>query len=161
MYMSEKPPNKPNGYWWQCDKNSNHWHKEFIISNKDVGLVRFFYELAKTNWDQSLLINNCTEDCDGKMRLTYDFPRQNDPERLSAIHIIGISNEHPEYLPMLWESKPHSYDDMYFDFKYVSWSEDRGYNVYGLAKPAVFNKSDLKKLFENYHEIVGHDIIPR
>ena len=59
---------------------------------------------------------------------------------------------------MLWEAQPHHETEPWIDFKYVGRT-DRGYESYGLARPAVFSKSELQKLFDTYRQIVGQELL--
>lgn len=146
------------GYWWECDRDPSHAEANFAKIGK-VGLVRFFFDLAKNGWDQERLSVPCAVCTVGRMRITYDFPRAVDQVRLSVVHVVGLTDNLPGYLPMLWEAKPHHEEEPWIDFKYVGWREDRGYQSYGLARPAVFSRSDLRILFETYRRIVGYELL--
>lgn len=66
----------------------------------------------------------------------------------------------PRYLPMLWETVAQGETEPSFDFRYVTRSEEGHYQAYGLARPAVFSRSDLAALFAIYRRIVGREIFP-
>jgi hypothetical protein len=148
---------QPTGYWWQCSADSSHVVTHFATIAKKP-LVQFLYDLAASDWNQNLLRVPCSVCENGELRITYDFPRQVDQVRLSVIHIVGLTDNLPGYLPMLWEATPHHEVEPWFDFKYVGRS-DRGYQSYGLARPAVFSRSDLVKLFDTYRRVVGYDAL--
>lgn len=156
--MPDAGSRQRTGYWWECDSDPSHAESNFEKVGT-VPLVRFFFDLAKSGWDQQRLSVACTKCTTGHMRVTYDFPRSVDPVRLSLVHVVGLTTNLPGYLPMLWEAKPHQEDEPWFDFKYVGWREDRGYQSYGLARPAVFSRSELHTLFETYKRIVGHEVL--
>lgn len=67
-----------------------------------------------------------------------------------VVHIVGIETD-DDYLPMMWETfwdrRP---DAPVFDFKYL-----RGRNPFGLNKPPIFERADLKKLFALYCDKAG------
>lgn len=95
------------------------------------------------------------------MSITYDFPRKTDKvARLRLIHAVGLMENMPDYLPMIWEAIPLGQNESWFDFKYVSWSS-RGYQSYGLARPAVFSREELTTLFDTYRKIIGRDVFAR
>ncbi len=147
------------GYWWQCDKDSSHR----VIKFESVGgfpLVKFFYNLASHDWDQSLLTAECGICSVGTMRIVYKFPRKVGEEEIAVQHIVGLHFTEPgEPLPMLWEALAAGKKESWFDFKYVSRHPESGnFQSYGLARPAIFNRSDLAKLFKTYERIVGHPL---
>jgi len=146
------------GYWWECTSDPSHTESNFE-KVATVPLVRFLVDLAKSGWDQQRLSVPCTKCGAGRMRITYDFPRSVEPVRLSVVHVVGLTGNLPEYLPMLWQADPHDEDEPWIDFKYVSWSKDRGYQSYGLARPAVFSRSGLRTLFETYKNVVGCEVL--
>ena len=155
--MPHKKTGPLRGYWWQCSVDSSHVVAHFATIAKKR-LVQFLYDLAASDWNQNLLRIPCSVCRNGELRITYEFPRQVDRVRLSVIHIVGLTAGLPGYLPMLWEAVAHHETEPWFDFKYVGRS-DRGYQSYGLARPAVFSQSDLLKLFETYRRVVGHSIL--
>lgn len=146
------------GYWWQCDLDPRHVSSTF----EDVGgvpIVRFFYQLAQSGWDQRLLCKPCRVCNKGEMRITYDFPRTNDPVRLRLKHVVGLTGNSPSYLPMFWEAQPENEAEPWIDFKYVG-RNSRGYQSYGLARPAVFSRREFLELLDTYRSLVGHDLLP-
>lgn len=151
--MPHRGSNEPKGYWWECSADSSHRETHFTTVAK-TPLVRFLYDLASSGWDQALLAPQCAVCSTGRMCITYDFPRTVDKIRLSVVHIVGLTDNLPGYLPMLWEAQARHESEPWIDFKYVGWREDRGYQSYGLARPAVFSKSDLRTLFETYQRII-------
>jgi hypothetical protein len=148
------------GYWWECDKDKLHRVRNFDEVGKH-SLVTFFFKLSKSGWDQKMLSAPCKM-CSGTMRITYDFPRSDEKVRLSLIHVVGLTNSIPKYLPMLWETKPHYKDNHWFDFKYVGCGNGKGrghgYQARGLSRPAVFTRRELKTLFEEYEKIIGRKV---
>jgi hypothetical protein len=141
------------GYYWQCNRNPGHW-KTFAAAC-GIGLVKFMYRLAEKNWDQRKLAIKCTDCQKGVMRINYHFPRSANPEQIEVRRIVGLNNKGRTYLPMLWEGKPLNGKDTWFDFKYVGRSDSGKYESYGLSKPAVFKKRELRNLFELYSKIAG------
>jgi hypothetical protein len=147
----------PKGYWWECTADPTHVVRGFASVAK-VPLVKFFFDLAESGWNQDLLHPLSTLCQSGLMCITYDFPRTSNPVRLGVSHIVGLTDYLPGYLPMLWEGQPHQGTESWIDFKYVGRS-DRGYQSYGLARPAVFTKSKFRELFETYRRVVGHELL--
>ena len=115
------PPNQ-TGYWWQCRSNPQHATKDFTSVCK-LPLVQFFYRLASSGWDQTLLTQTCRH-CTGEMRITYDFPRA-DRVRLELVHAVGLSVD-DAYIPMVWASLPHGIPQTWFDFSSNTSAELRG-----------------------------------
>ena len=144
------------GYWWECTADRAHFFLNFSSVAK-VPLVEFFFKLADSGWNQDLLHPPCPL-CQTRMCITYDFPRLSNPIRLGVEHIVGLTDDCPRYLPMVWEGKPQDETEHWIDFKYVGKS-DRGYQSYGLARPAVFTMSKFRKLLETYRKVVGHELL--
>jgi hypothetical protein len=77
--------------------------------------------------------------------MAYNFPRTIEPLILRLVHLVGVRVD-DTYLPMMWEAYPtNSPDDRWFDFKYIN-----GYAIFGLNRPAVFSREDLRQLFVLY-----------
>ncbi len=155
--MPNAGPLEPKGYWWECSLDASHISSSFEAVAK-APLVRFFYELAESGWKQDLLCKPCAVCGSGEMRVTYDFPRANDPVRLRLLHVVGLTENLPTYLPMIWEAQPRNETEPWIDFKYVGRG-DRGCQSYGLARPAVFSRREFLKLVETYRSVVGHDFL--
>jgi len=51
---------------------------------------------------------------------------------------------------MMWETKSLGEEINFYDFKYIN-----GRSVYGLMKPAIFSRENLKQLFNLYDEKTG------
>jgi hypothetical protein len=70
--------------------------------------------------------------------------------------MVGLGPFDKVYLPMMWEAYPvHAPEDRWFDFKYLN-----GRNLWGLNKPAVFGREDLRELFELYVQKTGTERFP-
>lgn len=136
-------------YWWQCD--TCQIVETFPAVCEASGIVTFVRNiLIPSDWDQSKLILPCPK-CGGhKLRITYDFPRQKDPVRLNVVHLVGLIHDDAYYLPMMWETRPSTDTETWFDFKYIS-----GNSLWGLNKAAVFSRSELKRLFQTYEQKCG------
>jgi hypothetical protein len=151
------------GYWWRCDLDATHVSSSFEAVG-GLPLVRFFYDLAERGWDQTLLRKPCSVCQRGEMRITYDFPRANEPVCLRLLHVVGLTGSVgfrdgvPSYLPMLWEAQPQDEEEPWIDFKYVGKGR-RGYQNYGLNRPAVFARREILKLLHTYRLVVGHDLL--
>jgi len=134
------------GYWWQCEACGYQSKFEEAVGSKNI--ARYIWdELIPSAWDPKKLSVPCPKCNKGKMRITYEFPRKNNPEIFQVIHIIGLVKEN-EYVPMMWEIKPLGEDTSCFDFKYII-----GPNPFGLNKPAIFTQEELRELFNLYKKI--------
>lgn len=142
-------PTRPDGWWWQCTLNPQHGADFYNIPHGDQGLVRFFFRLAESDWNESWLRASCPE-CSAEMRITYDFPREK-RIRLTVTRVVGLTRV-PDYLPMMWETSGEG-GEPWYDFKYVT--PGRGGN-WGLNKPAVLSAQDLREMFELYRRQTGH-----
>lgn len=136
-----------SSYWWECDRCEKQ------RSFKDVcgvgGVAHFIRDvLIPSDWDQSALVRPC-ECAKGELGISYEFPKA-EREHLRVIHMVGLakpSEPNKIYVPMMWESRASSDPENWFDFKYIN---ER--SVWGLNKPAVFNRSELRELFRVYEE---------
>jgi hypothetical protein len=137
----------PKGYWWQCDRDSQHMAEFRLLAPE--GIVAFLQNLARSNWDQMRLIKQCNSCSIGVMVITYEFPRKN-RVLLQVKCIVGITDDAPDYLPMMWETVAKGETEPWFDFKYLS-----GSNSYGLNRPVVFSRSSLERLFAAYSRLTG------
>jgi hypothetical protein len=94
----------------------------------------------------------------GKLRITYRFPRK-EQEELSVIHIVGLRDREEEFHPMMWETIPRSDPkSRWVDFKYLGAKRKRGASQ-GL-RPAVFARSELRRLFDAYCNITESESFP-
>jgi hypothetical protein len=146
------------GYWWQCQLNPNHRLDKFEHAC-GARLVEFMYLLAATDWDQTQLVVRCDQCADGLMTINYEFPRV-DRVQVSVRRIVGLTENRPNYLPMMWEAMPLHEVHSWFDFKYAGWSESTGLQAYGLARPAVFSRKELATLLSLYCRIANTDRFP-
>jgi hypothetical protein len=133
------------GYWWQCE--SCGANSDFGEACDCKGIAHFIWDvLLPSSWDQSKLLLKCKKCNKQSLRITYKFPRK-DEVVLKVIHIVGLDPNNG-YIPMIWETYPEGDEnERWFDFKYIN-----GRNIYGLNKPAVFSRDDLKQLFTLYRE---------
>lgn len=143
------------GYWWQCTGHVDHAIEFSALV--PGGLTRFFFALASSAWDQSKLVQVCPT-CKAEMRIGYEFPRQRAPERLLLLHAVGLAQYGPDYLPMLWESQAAGETESWFDIKYVSYSNGR-YSSFGLMRPAVLSRDDIRRLFDTYRQVTGRPLV--
>ena len=148
----------PSGYWWQCSADPNHTFRHFSRV-AGLSLVRFFFDLAERDWDQASLSRQCPACSSPGLRIAYAFPRQHDPQIITVQHVVGINTHRPYYLPMLWEGIAAGQQESWYDLKYVGWNERRGYQSYGLARPAVITRSELKELDTLLRRVSGHDLV--
>ena len=136
-------------YRWECD--TCHIEESFRTVSGATGVVSFIRNvLVPSDWDQSKLVLSCPKCGKSELRVTYDFPRGDDPVRLRAVHIVGLIHRDAHYLPMMWETQPSTDEGTWFDFKYIN-----GNSIYGLNRPAVFSRAELKKLFQVYEQRCG------
>ncbi|HOX41278.1 MAG TPA: hypothetical protein PK263_03725 [bacterium] len=137
-------------YWWECEKCQDI--KQFQEVTESKGITHFIWDvLLPSNWDQGLLIRKC-ELCSSYLRIAYVFPRK-DALHILVKHIIGLGPYFDEYIPMLWETFPdRNFQETMIDFKYIN-----GRNIWGLNKPAVFSKNEMKEVLKKYKEKTGND----
>ncbi|MBV9860247.1 MAG: hypothetical protein JO038_09120 [Alphaproteobacteria bacterium] len=142
-------------YWWQCD--TCQVETPFNDVSPSTGIVSFIRRvLLPSNWDQSKLVLPCPKCGKPELRITYDFPRGDGPVRLSIVHVVGlIHGDDAYYLPMMWETQPSSDEGTWFDFKYIN-----GNSIYGLNRPAVFSRDELRTLFKEYERYCGGGSFP-
>jgi hypothetical protein len=131
-------------YWWQCTSCSSI--ATFAEMTVSTGLPSFLWdELRPSNWDQGLLRRHCSRCSTPTMQVAHHFPREK-RETVTVNHIVGLVPSDKGYMPMMWEgaflSDPES---PLFDFKYVIERQN-----WGLNKPAVFSREDLRHLFDLY-----------
>lgn len=133
------------GYWWECEQCGHAC--TFLEACGSKSLAAFVWNvLLPAHWDQRVLTKRCLACLADSMRITYEFPRT-DREVLRVVSIVGVSPR-GKYLPMMWETYPVSDpDDRWFDFKYLN-----GVNPWGLNKPPVLSREDLRMLFVTYEE---------
>lgn len=78
-----------------------------------------------------------------------------DRELIRVYHIVGLGTPEDDYIPMMWESSPAPFSERWFDFKYV-----RGRRIWGLNRPAVFTRENLREVFALYRRVTGTDNFP-
>jgi len=141
-------------YWWQCD--TCQIEEPFHAVSAATGIVSFIRKiLLPSGWDQSKLVLPCPKCAKPELRITYDFPREDERVRLSIVHIVGLIHDDAYYLPMMWETQPSTDEETWFDFKYIN-----GNSIYGLNRPAVFSRIELTKLFQTYEQRCGEAKFP-
>ncbi|MDD3146668.1 MAG: hypothetical protein PHD82_05155 [Candidatus Riflebacteria bacterium] len=138
-------------YWWECERCRKT--KVFSEVTSVRGITHFILDvLVPSDWDQGNLTQKC-EFCDGNLRIAYIFPKR-EPIHILVKHIIGLG-PFDEYLPMMWETIPDRNDnETWFDFKYIN-----GRKIWGLNKPAVFSKTDLKEIVIKYEKKTGQKLL--
>ena len=142
------------GYWWECGACDNTY--DFGEACESRGLPHYIRDvLIPSDWEQSYLFLKCPG-CDSKaLQIAYEFPRT-EKESIRIIRIVGLGSYESKYVPMMWETSPAPYNGViWFDFKYIN-----GRSVFGLNKPAVFQRNDLLALFRLYCEKTGEQHFP-
>jgi hypothetical protein len=141
-------------YWWECSNCGTQYDFQTICQSR--GITHYIWDvLIPSGWDQDHLVKNCTK-CDKNiLRITYIFPRA-EKTHLQVKHIVGLGPFDDVYVPMMWETIPDgNNDETWIDFKYIN-----GRNIWGLNKPAVFSKEDMRNLFQLYRERTGDHNFP-
>lgn len=140
-------------YWWECEECQTKY--EFSDVTEPKGITHYIWDvLIPSDWDQALLLKDCPACGLQSLRISYIFPRE-DKTHLLVKHIIGLG-PFEKYVPMMWETIPdRSEEETWIDFKYIN-----GRNIWGLNKPAVFTKADMRSLFAKYREKVGDQNFP-
>jgi len=130
-------------YWWECSHCGSRFEFKDVCESR--GITHYIWDvLIPSGWEQSHLIKTCFQCNNGDMGITYVFP-QADQTHIRVKHIVGIG-PFDKYVPMMWETIPDgNNEETWIDFKYIN-----GRNMWGLNKPAVFSKEDIKKLFQLY-----------
>ncbi len=143
------------GYWWECEGCSQQvGFKEVTGTSSIYGFL--WGKLVPSEWDQKLLVRTCAK-CQGSMRITYDFPRE-EKETVRVHHVVGLVLVGGNYLPMMWEGAFKSEPDTHFyDLKYLGRGKG---GLRGLNRPAVLSQEDLKNLFALYCRTVGVEKFP-
>ena len=145
------------GYWWACDRPDCQNHSAQLCFENVVGrgIGVFLWDVLEPKWDQALLVRQCQSCGNNSLRITYDFPR-GEPERIRVEHIVGIRREGLPFLQMMWEGIPDGGSGQrWFDFKYTN---DR--NTQGLGRPCIFERAELRAIFEVYCRVTGEQAFP-
>lgn len=135
-------------YWWECSECKTK--VEFPDACKSKGITHYIWDvLIPSKWDQANLTKKCTKCGQHTLKITYIFPRK-DQTHVQVKHIVGLV-PFGEYVPMMWETIPDgNLKETWIDFKYIN-----GRSIWGLNKPAVFSKEDIRELFKNYRSCTG------
>lgn len=142
-----------SAYWWECEKCGKKY--DFNTACKSPGIAHYIRDaLVLSKWDQALLLIECPNCHQKSLRIFYEFPRK-EKELLKVIHIVGLGEQKNSYIPMMWETSPFPFNDIWFDFKYIN-----NRNIWGLNKPAIFCQNDLRELFELYCKRTGKKSFP-
>ena len=140
-----------NGYWWECESCKE---KTSFRDTVGVEIAAFIWDTLSNDWDQTLLLRECSR-CKGRrLRITFNFPRQN-RSVFRVKHIIGtfITNS---YLAMMWEFYEIGNPNLSkYDFTYLT-----GRNPYGLKSPAIISSEELKELFNLYRNKTEQNTFP-
>lgn len=132
-----------NKYWWECE--SCHAQASFP-DTVGAEIAAFIWDTLSKNWDQDLLLRQCTRCNERRLRIAFNFGSAH-PYVFRVNHIVGIFAD-KEYVPLLKEfyevSKP---DQPKYDLTYL-----RGRNPAGLKKPAIVSGEEMKELFKLFCE---------
>jgi len=131
-------------YWWKCENCRTDY--DFSQVTESRGVAHYIWDdLLPSSWDQNHLRRRCKACHKLSLRIAYDFPRK-EKVTLFVVHMVGLGPYDGSYIPMMWETtQPSEGDNHWFDFKYVN-----GRSLYGLNKPAVFERDNLRELFSLY-----------
>jgi hypothetical protein len=143
------------GYWWECGE-CHERVSDFKAVCGHKGVPHFIQDsLIQNNWDQNLLVKPCPRCGKNAFHITYEFPKK-DKQTLQVLCIVGLVKEKTDYLPMMWESVFFGNgNESRFDFKYII-----GRKGFGLNKPAVFSREDLRNLFRLYSNVTDRKEFP-
>jgi hypothetical protein len=135
------------GYWWQCEQCGSK--TDFLSAANTTSICGFIRDvLYPADFDQTLLLRTCAQCAEHAVRITFEFPREEDPVELRVLHIIALPQAH---LPMMWESCPvGDPKDRWFHFNYM---KDR--SAYGLNKASVWTAGELQEVFALYERKTG------
>src|SRR5437867_2149365 len=124
-------------YWWECSHCSAEY--DFPTTCQSKGITHYIWDvLIPSAWNQDHLLKQCGTCNQNSLRITYIFPRA-DKTHIQVKHMVGLG-PFGEYVPMMWETIPDGDDqETWLDFKYIN-----GRNIWGLNKPAVFNKENIR-----------------
>lgn len=138
-------------YWWECSNCGRQY--DFLSACQSQGITHFIWDvLIPSGWTQDHLLKQCDECSQKTVRITYIFPRT-DKTHIQVKHIVGLG-PFDIYVPMMWETIPDGNIEVtWIDFKYIN-----GRNIWGLNKPAVLSKEDIRTLFQVYRECTGDNI---
>ena len=144
------------GYHWQCSNCKQE--SSFSQVKANTGIAKFIWQtLLPANWNYNLLIRECPQCHEKEMRITFEFPRQQNPELLQVKQIVGLPVGN--YLPMMWESFPFgSIDESWFSFNYITLVDGK-INSWGLNKAAVLDEDEFSKLTQVYERCTGRKFI--
>ena len=140
-------------YWWECSNCGKQY--DFPTACQSQGITHYIWDvLIQSAWDQDHLLKQCDECSQNAVRITYIFPRA-DKTHIQVKHIVGLG-PFDIYVPMMWETIPDGdLEETWIDFKYIN-----GRNIWGLNKPAVMSREDIRKLFQLYIERTGDNDFP-
>lgn len=140
------------GYRWQCVRcGTESTFQSMFQSISGVGGIPTFIRkiMIPSNWDQTNLTQRCAACNEMTLRITYEFPRKNDPDLIHVLNIVGLVAG--DYVPMMWATYfARSHQDTYFDFKYIYKN-----GALGSSRPAVVTRDNLRELFRLYEQRVG------
>jgi hypothetical protein len=143
----------PGAYWWECEKCGQQ--SDFRTACGSAGMAHFIQDQLKKNWDQPLLVRDCPGCGSHSLRIAYEFPKRQ-RQLFRVYHIVGIDWDNGAYVPMMWATRESPFDgELIYDFKYIGGRRARGLN-----RPAVFSRSDLKRIFGLYCEKTGVESFP-
>ena len=131
-------------YWWQCLNCNKFFNFQEVTNSK--GISHFIWdELYLSDWDQNILIKNCPSCKNHQLKISYEFPRK-DKIILYVNNIVGITKDN-NFMQLLWATSPiEDLNDVWYDFKYLN-----GKSIFGLTKPVVFDKEELKNIMELFN----------
>jgi hypothetical protein len=132
------------------------WCPIRFSSGKSIaGITYYIWDvLIPAAWDQTYLLKRCGKCNQDNLYMTYIFPRA-DQTHLQVKHIVGVG-PFGEYVPMMWETIPDgNKEETWIDSKYI-----HGRNIWGLNKPAVFSKEEIRKLFQLFSARTGETNLP-
>ena len=124
--METMPP-----YWWECTECGKQ-QLDFKATCGSRGIVHFLWDqMLPAQWDQSLLVKQCSSCMKQGVRITYLFDREEKPETVRTVHIVGIQPS-SDRLVMMWETSSKSdLSQRWFDFKYVKGRKHLGHEQGG------------------------------
>lgn len=137
-------------YWWECESCGA---KPSFPDTVEMQIGAFIWDRVRKDWDQGLLVRECSKCKERSLRIAYDFPQHGLVFRVK--HIVGVQDIE-SYVPMMWEFYEIRNPSLSkYQFNYLT-----GRNPMGLKTAAIVSAEELKRLFMLYCEKTGRSTFP-
>jgi hypothetical protein len=138
-------------YWWECESCEA---KASFLDTVGAQIATFIWDTLSKEWDQELLLRECPQCKERRLRIAFDFGR-GDGKVFRVNHIVGTYSTE-SYVPMMKEFYEVGNPNLCkYDFTYLN-----GRNPTGLKSPAIVSAQELRDLFRLYCEKTNRNSFP-